>query len=130
MRKWSFTLFAVILLTACSQQAENKNEVQFKRLTEVNKDVQSLIDFTADDKFASVIYSETKTSYLLINAAGEIDVSFFEKENDIHIDITHTEDSTPEKIEDIVYSFNLAGSYDKIHLYENGEEIPFEVWYE
>lgn len=138
MKKWMIAAALTLSLAACSDEKEteqqdapvNVSEPTINKLDEVNEDVQAIIDLTEDDKFASVIYSAVATSYLLLNAPGTVDVSLAPEGDVLHINIEHTEDDTPKEIDDIAYEFYLDKPYDKIHVFENGAEIPFEVWTE
>ena len=129
MKKYVVLFILSIVLVACGKEEEQVGP-KLERLDEVNENVQSLIDFTEDSKFASYIYSETATNYLLLNAAGEVEVELKPEGSDLHIYVTQTDDGTPEEIEDIAYSIYLDQPYDKIHIFEDGQEIPFEVWTE
>lgn len=124
MKKW--LLLTTLLLAACSQEADVPT---IKQETTIHPDVQSLVDQTTDDKFASLIYSEQGTSYLLLNTTGAIEARLEEDGESLVIQLTESDDGSPETIEDIVYAIDLHKQYDTIHLYLNGEEIAFEVWY-
>ena len=129
MKKWLLITATAMMLVACNDRNETSAPT-IKLEEKVNKDVQSLVDFTEDDKFASFIYSEAGTSYLLLNATGSIQIGLEEKDNLLYIQITQEDDGTPNEIEDLVYALELDKNYDTIHLFENGEEIPFEIWYD
>ena len=130
MKNWLLLMMTIVFLAACGDDEESIAGPKVEKLDEVNEDVQALIDMTEDDKFASVIYSEVATSYLLLNATGKVEVEFAPQDTDLHINITQTDDGSPEKVDDVAYSFILDQPYDKIHIFQNGEEMPFEVWYE
>lgn len=117
---------ATLFLAACSS---DEAALTIKLEENVNADVQSLVDQTTDDKFASIIYSQEETSYLLLNAKGSVEARLEEDGNNLHIHVTETDDGSPEAIDDVVYAFDLNKQYEMIHLYLNGEEIAFEVWY-
>lgn len=117
---------ATLFLAACSTDEATPT---IKLETTVNADVQSLVDQTADDKYASLIYSEQGTSYLLLNTTGIVETTLEEDGDNLLIHIKETADGSPEVTEDIVYALELTKQYDTIHLYVNGEEIAFEVWY-
>lgn len=129
MKKWLILLLLSLTLVACSDDKEIDG-LKVEKLDEVNDDVQTIIDMTADDKFASVIYSEAATSYLLLNATGDVEVTFTPDGSNLNINIEHKKDEATDKTTDIAYSFYLDQPYDKIHVFENGEEIPIEVWIE
>lgn len=129
MKKWLLLVAASIFLAACGDDETQKNPT-IERVDTINEDVQSLVDFTTDDKFASVIYSETGTSYLLLNATGTVDATLEPHDEKLHVLLTQQTDGSPETIEDIVYAIELDQAYESIHLFEDGEEIPFEVWSE
>lgn len=126
MKKWIVIGAATLFLAACST---GETTPTIKLETNVNADVQSLVDQTTDEKFASLIYSEQGTSYLLLNTTGTVETTLEEDGDNLVIHVTETEDGSPEVIEDIVYAIELTKQYDTIHLYLNGEEIAFEVWY-
>ncbi|WP_274310124.1 hypothetical protein [Solibacillus daqui] len=128
MNKWLLVLTTIVLLAACSEK-ETKGPT-IDKVENVNEDVQSLVDITEDDKFASFIYSETGTSYLLLNATGTVSVEIEPADNLLNVQITHKDDQTPDEIDDIVYALKLDKAYETIHIFENGKEIEFEVWYE
>ena len=129
MKKWLILLLLSLTLVACSDDKEIDG-LKVEKLDEVNDDVQTIIDMTADNKFASVIYSEAATSYLLLNATGDVEVTFTPDGSNLNINIEHKKDEATDKTTDIAYSFYLDQPYDKIHVFENGEEIPIEVWIE
>lgn len=128
MKKWLFALTTIVLLAACSEKEAKGPTID--KVETVNEDVQSLVDITADDKFASFIYSATGTSYLLLNATGTVSVALEPADNLLNIQITQKDDQTPDEIDDIVYALTLDKAYETIHIFENGKEIDFEVWYE
>lgn len=126
MKKWLLLSAAALFLAACNN-GEATPTIELEE--NINTDVQSLVDQTTDDKFASLIYSEQGTSYLLLNATGTTETLLEEKDDNLHIYVTETDDSSPDIIDDVVYKFELEKKYDMIHLYLNGQEIAFEVWY-
>lgn len=129
MKNWLLIAVTAMMLAACNDSNETAGPT-IKLEENVNEDVQSLVDFTEDDKFASFIYSETGTSYLLLNATGSIQIELEQKDSLLNIQITQKDDGTPNEIEDVVYALELDKTYDTIHLFENGEEIQFEIWYD
>ncbi|MCH7323380.1 hypothetical protein LZ480_16005 [Solibacillus sp. MA9] len=128
MKKWLLVLTTIVLLAACSEKEAKGPTID--KVENVNEDVQSLVDITEDDKFASFIYSETGTSYLLLNATGTVSVEIEPSDNLLNVQITQKDDQTPDEIDDIVYALKLDKAYETIHIFENGKEIEFEVWYE
>lgn len=129
MKKWLLIAVSILIIAACGDDKTTSSPT-ISKVDAVNDDVQSLVDLTEDDKFASIIYSETGTSYLLLNAPGKVKVAVESTDEILNVEITQEDDGSPEAIEDIVYSLELDKPYDTIHIFENGEEIPFEVWYE
>lgn len=128
MKNWLLFLTTVVILAACGKNEANGPTID--KVEKANQDVQSLIDITEDDKFASLIYSATGTSYLLLNATGTVSVELEPADNLLNIQLAQKEDQTPNEIDDIVYALELDKQYDSIHIFENGKEIEFEVWYE
>lgn len=128
MKNWLFILMMALTLAACNDATPAGPTIE--KVENVTEDVQSLVDFTEDDKFASFIFSETNTNYLLLNATGEISVELESADEVLNIYITQTEGESSNVIEDIVYAIDLDKTYDTIHLFKNDEEIDFEVWYE
>lgn len=128
MKKWLFILTTAILLAACSEKDEQGPTIEL--VEKVNEDVQALVDITEDDKFASFIYSAAGTSYLLLNATGTVTVEAEPADTILNVQITQKDDETPDEIDDVVYALELDKEYETIHIFENGKEIDFEVWYE
>ena len=128
MKKWLFILTTAIFLAACSEKDEQGPTIEL--VEDVNDDVQGLIDITEDDKFASFIFSPAGTSYLLLNATGTVTVEAEPADTILNIHITQKDDDTPDEIDDVVYALELDKEYETIHIFENGKEIDFEVWYE
>ena len=128
MKKWLFILTTALLLAACSEKDEQGPTIEL--VEDVNEDVQALVDITEDDKFASFIYSAAGTSYLLLNATGTVTVEAEPADTILNVQITHKDDDTPDEIDDVVYALELDKEYETIHIFENGKEIDFEVWYE
>ncbi len=125
MKKWLITVFFAAFLAACGN--DDQSGITMEKV-EPNEDVQTVIDMTADETYASLIYSEKNTSYLLINALGEISATAEADENVLKIYIEDTENA--ETVTDEVYAFELDQEYEKIRTYLNGQEIQFDVWYE
>ena len=128
MKKWLFVLTTALLLAACSEKEAQGPTIEI--VEKVNEDVQALVDITEDDKFASFIYSATGTSYLLLNAKGTVSVDLEPADTILNVQITQKDDQTPDEIDDLVYALELDREYETIHIFENGKEIQFEVWYE
>lgn len=128
MKTWLLYSAATLFLAACTEEVTTGATIE--RVAEANEDVQSLIDYTTDDKFASVIYSETGTSYLLLNAKGTVEATLEEDGKKLNIYLTQKDDGSPDTIEDITFAIELNKAYESIHLFENNQEIPFEIWYE
>lgn len=128
MKQWGVLLILTLLLIACNDE-EQPTGPTIKKVTNINEDIQSVIDITEDEKFASVIYSEKAASYLLLNATGEVDVTATPAGDDLILNVEHTK-KDGQAIKDIVYEFIVDQPYNKILVHENGKEIPFEVWTE
>lgn len=118
-------IFFTILLIACEDEAT----LSISPVNNVNADVQSVIDMTPDDKFASLIYSSDNTSYVILNTQGEVNVSMNKVDSNIQIMIDHAKNDGASVIT-TVYEFTLDEQYERILLFENGKEIPFEIWTE
>ncbi|OCS88613.1 hypothetical protein [Caryophanon tenue] len=146
-KRWLLSLSLVALLAACGDDdtkeqltdttvsdtgtTEGVNgELTWTVVEEPNEDVQVVLDMTEDTTFASVIYSMYAESYLILNAPGTVDITLDDTENILNIRVTHTEDDTPDDIEQTIYELSFAQAYDKIMVYENDEEIPFDIWTE
>lgn len=127
MKKWAILIVLLTIVVACNDEASKPS---IEKLDEVNENVQAVIDMTSDDKFASVIYSEAATSYLLLNATGTVKVDVTPEGSKLNINIDHKVKDDVREVKDIAYAFYLDQPYDKIHVFENGVEIPFEVWTE
>lgn len=145
MKKWILAATATLLLTACS--AETSEDVQTEAIAETfssviedntitvtrvispNEDVQSVIDVTDPSTFASFIYSMYEESYLLINSNDAVTVTASDTDTTLQLHLSHDEASN-EKTTSNVYAISFSHQYDTIQLFENGEEIPFDIWTE
>lgn len=150
MKKWLLPFAAVLVLTACSddkaedaptdkstEQLEEpktvtgvNGELTISPVETPNEDVQVVLDMTEDSTFASFIYSLSGDSYLILNATGTVDVTLDDTENTLNIRVKHDEDDTPEKIEQHVYAVAFEQEYETIKVFENDEEISFDIWTE
>lgn len=108
---------------ACGEE----NELKIEQVEKPDADVQSVIDLTEDATYASLIYSPTKTSYLLLNTSGETSLTLESDGDKLSIQVTQSE--LAKEVVDEAYAIDLDKEYESIHIYLNGEEIEFAIWY-
>ena len=145
MKKWLLPLTAALFLAACSDEETkttsiptdatsfesviDNNVINIYPAAEPNEDVQGIVDITDKTTFASFIYSVSDVSYLLINAQESVAISADDNERVLNIHITRG-DEQPGDIKTAVYAVSFTHTYDTIKLFEDGKEIPFDMWTE
>lgn len=145
MKKWLLPLTAALFLAACSDEETkttsiptdatsfesviDNNVINIYPVAEPNEDVQGIVDITDKTTFASFIYSVSDVSYLLINAQESVAISADDNERVLNIHITRG-DEQPGDIKTAVYAVSFTHTYDTIKLFEDGKEIPFDIWTE
>lgn len=121
VKKLLFPVFALFLM-ACGEE----HELKIQQVEKPDADVQSVIDLTEDATYASLIYSPTKTSYLLLNTSGETSVTLEPDGDQLLIQVTQSELEKEVGVE--VYAIDLDKEYERIHIYLNDEEIEIAIW--
>ena len=145
MKKWLLPLTAALFLAACSDEETkttsiptdatsfesviDNNVINIYPVAEPNEDVQGIVDITDKTTFASFIYSVSDVSYLLINAQESVAIRADDNERVLNIHITRG-DEQPGDIKTAVYAVSFTHTYDTIKLFEDGKEIPFDIWTE
>lgn len=145
MKKWLLPLTAALFLAACSDEETettsiptdatsfesviDNNVIDIYPVAEPNEDVQGIVDITDKTTFASFIYSISDVSYLLINAQESVAIRADDNERVLNIHITRG-DEQPGDIKTAVYAVSFIHTYDTIKLFEDGKEIPFDIWTE
>lgn len=145
MKKWLLPLTAALFLAACSDEETKRtsiptdatsfesvidnNVIDIYPVAEPNEDVQGIVDITDKTTFASFIYSISDVSYLLINAQESVAIRADDNERVLNIHITRG-DEQPGDIKTAVYAVSFTHTYDTIKLFEDGKEIPFDIWTE
>lgn len=145
LQKWLLATGCVLCLAACSDDSDttaekdgpvtsfesviNDQTIDIAPVDTPNEDVQAVIDMTEATTFASFIYSMSDDSYLLINSADTIDVTADDTDTTLNVHITRNEPTAAESSMH-VYAVSFTHPYDTIKLFEDGEEIPFDIWTE
>ena len=124
MKKWLLLFIATYLLTAC-----NEEQTTVRVVANVNDDVAIVVAKTDPSKFASFIYNEQGESYLILNTQGTATVTFKQVHNEGQFHITH-EKNVDAEFQPIVFSISLKEQFDFIRIFENEQEIAFDVWTE
>ncbi|MEE1130949.1 MAG: hypothetical protein UHX00_04875 [Caryophanon sp.] len=143
MKKWLLPLTVALFLTACSddeakttptdatsfESVIDNNVIDIYPVDEPNEDVQGIVDITDKTTFASFIYSVSDVSYLLINAQEHVSITADDNERVLNIHITREKKQSGD-IQTKVYAVSFTHTYDTIMLFEDGKEIPFDIWTE
>ena len=144
-KKWLLPIIAAFLLAACSEEDETQqqsdeaaetfesvvadNAITITPIATPNEDVQGVIDMTEETTFASFIYSMSDDSYLILNSNEEVSVTADDSERVLNLHLNRS-GNAGDRVETTVYAVAFAHEYDTIMIFEDGEEIPFDIWTE